>query len=221
MAEIVNIKHESDLSEYTTTQTGGGDLSQGTPGLAGTVGRMEALINDTGAIHGEKTFTQLTSDSFRWRLYLDPNSLSMNSGNEFIICTLDEGGSGRAAILLSYDGADYQIRARLKDDGGSYRYTSKYTVSDAEHYIETLCTKAANASSNDAILRLWIDGSQQESRENIDWYNQSLPDSIQLGATSGLDAGTSGTFYLDELILRDDTTEIGAVPVVAGYGWIF
>jgi hypothetical protein len=28
-----------------------------------------------------------------------------------------------------------------------------------------------------------------------------------------LDAGTSGTFYLDEFVLRDDDTEIGAVAL--------
>ncbi|NIV35549.1 MAG: hypothetical protein GWN58_40675, partial [Anaerolineae bacterium] len=47
-------------------------------------------------------------------------------------------------------------------------------------------------------------------------------------AIAGIDAGTSGTIYLDEFVFRDDATEIGAVSAaeeeVTGYmtpmrGW--
>lgn len=221
MSEVFNIGHEVDLSEYTTTVTDGGKLSQGTPGLANTAGRMEVFIDDTTNKYGQKDFTQPTSTSVRFRFYLDPNNLSMGSSDRFYPFKLEDGGADRTRVELGYDGADYYISAGLRDDGGTFRDTANYTITDAEHYLEILCTKATNASSNDGEISLWIDGTLKENRTDVDWFNLSLPDVARLGAVSNLDAGTSGTFHLDELVVRDDDTEIGALAAAAGYAWVF
>lgn len=211
MAEVFDIGHESDLSEYTSTVTDGGDLSQGTPGLAGTSGRMECLLDDTTAIYGEKEFTQLTSTSYRFRFYLDINSLTMGSANQFYVCQLLDNGSNRARVALGYDGSNYEIKAGVDDDSSTEQDTAFYDVTDEPHYIEVLITYASSDVASDGTLDLWIDGVSQEQVTGIDLYDFSKPDEARLGAVSGIDAATSGTFYLDEFILRDDDTEIGPV----------
>ena len=208
MAEIFRITHESnDLSEYSSTTTDGGDLS--TSAAAAMVGSfgLSFLIDDTNLIEGQKNFTQITSAVYRYRVYFDPNALTMSSGDFFTSVQIREGGNARGNIQVEFDGADYRIRAQVRDDATT-RSTSYYVISDATHYIEARVQYAASAVSADGDLTLWIDGTLKETLGSLDIFDISKPDKAILRA-DGIDAGTSGTFYQDDFIFRDDDTEIG------------
>src|SRR3990167_10886063 len=58
----------------------------------------------------------------------------------------------------------------------------------------------------------WVDGVDQGTLTGLDNYNlmADLSFLFRVGATTGIDAGTSGTFYLDELVANDDGSVIGA-----------
>lgn len=212
MGEIFNITHDAnDLDEYTSIVTDGGDLSTGTPGLASTAARMEALINDTTVIYGQKDFTQITATAYRFRFYIDPNTLTMGAGEDFRVCRLQAGNSVRSWVSLQYDGG-YEIRAGIINDDVEGKMTDWYDVTDAEHYIEVLVEYGSGADENDGELTLWIDGVQRENRGGLDIYNISKPDGARLGAVKDLDVGTSGTLFLDEFVFRDDDIEIGPAP---------
>ncbi len=99
----------------------------------------------------------------------------------------------------------------LYDDNLSSQTLGPYDISDAEHYVEVLVTYASGPSANDGVMTLWVDGSQQGTDTTLDLYNTTKPNEARLGAVVGIDSGTSGTFYLDEFVLRDDDTEIGPV----------
>ena len=81
---------------------------------------------------------------------------------------------------------------------------------DAPTYIEFLVQYATSAVASDASASLWINGSLQETLTNFDLFDYAMPDTMLIGTIYGLDAGTSGAFYLDEIVLRADAIEIGA-----------
>lgn len=213
MSQILDINLEVDLSEFDSTVTDGGDLSQsGAAALASTSGGLSCLIDDTNVIYGRNDFTTFTSREYRFRIYIDPNALTMASGNAFAVCEIKTtSGSFRARIRLEYNGTNYRIIAAVLDDSSTTISTGFYTITDAEHYVEVLVQYASGPSGNDGVLTLWIDGTQKETITNIDLDGRSQPGQSRIGAVNAIDAGTSNTFYLDEFVLRDDSTEIGAV----------
>jgi len=217
MAVLFNITHDANnLDEYDSTVTDGGDLSTGTPGLAGTTAKMQALIDDTTVIYGQKDFTQITSAAYRFRLYIDPNTITIPSFNSFFICDVSCSGGQLARVLLYYQtGYGYRLQVSHQDDDYAAHSTSFYSITDAEHYVEVLVTWASSALAHDATVTLWIDGDQKEQLTGLDIFNRGKPNRALLGATAGVDAGTAGTLYLDEFVLRDDDTEIGPVAAPA------
>ena len=209
MAEIFNIDHETgDLSQYTSTATDAGDLSVTAAALCGSYG-LQAFIDDANSIYGQKDFNQLTSSKYRFRFYIDPNGLVMADYDEFEVCEIYYNGNYRARVILSYLSGNYRIRARVYSDGGVAHSTGYYVISDSEHYIECLIEYASSSTASDGVFTLWIDGVQQEQITGLDLYDLAKPNQARLGAIGGLDAGTSGTLYLDAFILRDDNVEIG------------
>jgi hypothetical protein len=213
MAEIFNIQHETDLSEYDSTITDGGDLSQsGAAALAGTSGGMSVLIDDTTAIYGSKDFTTITSTKYRFRFYIDPNSLAgLSSGNYVTVSSIRSSAGDCSLIFVKYDSGEskYYCYVRYRDDGGTWYNTSNALFTDAAHYIEALVEYASSDVASDGIVTLWVDGSQEAQDTGIDIYDLAKPDEGRLGAYQ-VSAGVSGTLYLDEFVFRDDDTEIGS-----------
>lgn len=102
----------------------------------------------------------------------------------------------RAWAVFRFSSGNYQVRAGLIDNGTSWTYTSWFTISDASHYIEWDWRAASNGG-----LTLWIDGAQQEDLTNVD-NSSRVMDRARLGPLSGLDSGTSGTYYFDSFESR-------------------
>lgn len=213
MAILFNIKHEVDLSEYDSTVTDGGDLSQGTPGLAHTAGRLECLIDDTTGIYGQKDQSPPASNEIRYRFYVDPNTLTMAENDTFTICT-PGGATAMHLTAMSYSTGSYRIRANHYDDGG-FHSVDQVAISDAEHHIEVHIERATSDIAANGRVRWWLDGVLQNTWSSVD--NWDLFDELtrfRMGAIGGIEVGTSGTLYLDELKANDDGTEIGPVYVV-------
>lgn len=214
---IIDINHETnDLTQYTSTVTDGGDLSvTAAAALGGTNYGLQCVIDDTTAIYGEyNPATASTTGIWRHRFYIDPNSLTIGSGNAFIIfSTYKASGTQQTVIKLYNNGANYQVFIDVFNDAGTGIETGKVTISDAPHYIEYKLTKASSADANDGTMDWWIDGVAQTSLTGLDIYNRYGDfDSIRIGAVAELDAGTSGTLYLDELIVNDSGFRIGPTP---------
>jgi hypothetical protein len=97
------------------------------------------------------------------------------------------------------------------DDTGNHANSLIYTITDEPHYIEVETRRATGPSASDGYTRFWVDGvfaySSQIGIDNYDWMNDYQL--IIIGAPSGIDSGTSGTIYLDDLVVRDDEDEIG------------
>ena len=217
MAELFDIGHEVDLSEYTSTVTDSGDLSQGSPGLAGTDGRMECLIDDDTNIYGIKYVDKYST--FRYRFYVDPNTLTMADGNQFAVLKLQQRAGAYASLSFVYlswhSGVGYRLEVDYYNDAG-YVSTDILNITDEEHYVEVNLVRAANDASDDGTHQWWVDGIDQGTVSNIDNFNMLDDDNyrIIMGAITGIDfPGTQGTFYLDELLANDDGSEIGPVSI--------
>jgi len=165
---------------------------------------MRINIDDATTRYGQVAFTPGATDS-RFRVYLDPNSLTMATSDEFTFLT----GLGSGAVFfvsLEYNGANYRVRLRSRNDDTSEDYTY-VVITDAPHYVEVHVARGAGTGEN----KMWVDGVLQATHSNLD--NDTIYDAmnqVRLG-TLYLESGTSGYFYLDELVIRDDSTAIGAV----------
>jgi hypothetical protein len=102
------------------------------------------------------------------------------------------------------------VQLAVRDDGGATRFTDYIPISTGEHRIEALVEFARGASTHDGSVEVWIDGEQWSQLTALDLYDAGKrPDRVRLGAVSGLDAGTHGELYVDELIVQEGADEIG------------
>jgi hypothetical protein len=190
-----------NLSAWTSSVTDSGDLSvTSAAALIGTNG-MQAVIDDANLIY--VTDDHPNSESrYRARFYFDPNSISMTSGDSYRIFVTYAGTS--TAVLRSefryYSGA-YQIQFLVLNDSGSWQATGWLAISDATHAIELDWQAATGAGANNGGLNIWVDGAQKPGLSAIDNDTRRV-DRVRLGAVYGIDAGTHGTYYLDEFVSR-------------------
>lgn len=214
MPEIFNISHRGGLGEYDSVVTDGGDLSWDIwAGLAGGVGGLKCVIDDTTAIYAEKEFPQLTSDIYRYRTYIKAGDLVMGSGNEFDFAGLYDDGATRSRLRLRWNGTSFAISAEARNDVGGFESTFEYEITGDEHYPEVRVEYASTVSSNDGKLSLWIDGDLKQEKAGLGIFDVSRPNEARLGPQFGLDPGTNGILLLDEFVARDDDIEIGGIPV--------
>ena len=113
-------------------------------------------------------------------------------------------------IEIRRSSGTYQVRAALRNDKSSWSSTSWFTVNDAPHYVEIDWRAATAAGANNGSLTFWIDGVQRANLTGVDNDTRRI-DRIRLGAVSGLDSGTVGTYYFDAFESRRQTY-IGAAP---------
>ncbi|HEY6074068.1 MAG TPA: metallophosphoesterase, partial [Anaerolineales bacterium] len=189
-----------DLSAWTSNSNGLGDLSASAgAAIVGGFG-LSALINDNTSMYVTDD-TPNVEPVYRSRFYFDPNSISMVSGDTHFIFT---GYSGTTTAVLriafrSSSGA-YQIRGNLLNNSGTWINTSWFTISDAPHFIETYWRSDATNGG----LTLWIDGVQKADLTGVANDTRRI-DRVQLGAVSGIDTGTRGTYYFDAFESRRQT----------------
>lgn len=223
LGTIIDIDHETgDLSQYTSSVTDGGDLSVAAgAALAGTGYGLSCLIDDTTSIYGLKTFNKAAT--LRLRFYIDPNTLTMADNDIFETCRIGQAG-GSYSILSSIElkyvtGTGYILQFRAYNDANAAT-PDTCNITDAPHYVEALIVRAATDVSADGTAQWWVDGVNQGTVTGIDNYNRMEDQNMRviLGPCSGIDVGTSGTLFLDELIINNDGSEIGPVILPATGG---
>ncbi|MFC1647242.1 DUF2341 domain-containing protein [Patescibacteria group bacterium] len=213
--QVINIDHdEGNLDEYTSTVTDGDDLiASHRSAMGGTVYGMSANINDGNQLAAN--YAQDKSVTFRYRFYVDPNSVTMSDGDEFSLHWVKQhGGSylGITQVALKYTTASgYQLNFNWYDDGG-WAGNDLASITDEPHYVEVKIVWATNSGSSDGSYQWWVDGVDQGAQSNIDNFdriNDYANYWCQLGMIDGRDSGTSGEIYFDEFVANSDSDEIG------------
>lgn len=203
---------EGDLSDWEST--GGTITATAGSALVGSYGMDVDTTSGSSAYGLMSGISAYLSGKTNWRyrMYLDVNTLTMAEGDSFwIVWGRDSIVTNlRFELRLMMTSGNYTIRAAVKDDSEGTDATAFYTISDAPHYIEVRCQKATNSTSNDGELQLYVDGVSQELISTIDNYdNFEELDNIRVGGATSIDPGTSGSFYQDDVIFRNDDTPIG------------
>jgi hypothetical protein len=185
-----------NFSAWTSSTTDLGDLSVSpAAALVGSQG-MQALIDDASTIYVTDDIPN-AEPRYRARFYFDPNTITMASGDAHFIFKGFVGASTEVVrVEFRNSSGAYQIRAALLDDGTNWLNTNWFTISDASHAIELDWRGATAAGANNGSLTFWIDGTQQASITGVDNDTRRI-DRARLGALTGIDAGTSGTYYFD------------------------
>jgi hypothetical protein len=195
-----------DLAAWSSASLDGGDLNvSAAAAQVGSFG-LQAVIDDNLAI--------LVNDEaparerrYRARFYFDPNSISMASGEQHVILYGYSLGSTTLTVLrieLRFMAPDYLVRAGLLNDSKQWIDTPWVALSDAPHPIEIDWRTASTAGANDGGLTLWVDGGQQADLGGVDNDTLTL-DRVRLGAVTGIDANTRGTYFFDAFESRRQT----------------
>lgn len=183
------------LVNWSSKVVDGGDLSVSpTAALVGSSG-MQALLDDITSIYVTDEWPD-AEVSYRARFYFDPNSITMANNNSHYIFYgyhVTSGSSpGVLRIEFRFSSGSYQLRAATLNDSGSWINTAWFSITDAPHSVELYWRAAANNGG----LTLWIDGVQTADVIGIDNDTRTVG-RIKLGAVSGVDSGTQGTYYFD------------------------
>ena len=201
-----------DLTQFDAVVNPDSDLSAaGAAAIHGSYG-MQAVIDDTTAIYGQISIGNNVEYIFaRW--YFDPNSITMGDGERFAIAYFF--GSGTPSPISEIDlyrtGGAYYIRCYACEEDGGTDYVGQYAISDAVHSIEVQLTRATDSATADGEIHVLIDNVDRVSRTDLDNYSNMQHNNLRmyLGAVNGIDAGTAGTIYFDDLEVNDDGTPIG------------
>jgi uncharacterized protein YjiK len=190
-----------NLSAWSSSVVDAGDLSVTAAAvLVGSKG-LQAVIDDNNNLF-------VTDDRpnaeprYRVRYYFDPNSISMVSGDNHNIFN-GYAGTSTAVVRgqFRFSSGVFQIRFGLLNDSGTWLNTNWFTISDARHPVEIDWKAATAAGANNGYLTLWIDGIQKVSLTSVDNDTRRI-DRVRLGAVTGLDTGTRGTYYFDAFVSR-------------------
>ncbi len=194
---------EHDLGAWSNAETTSLEVSQ-TAALVGDQG-LEVDLSQEGQ-EGQEGETYLIDDSpaaekrYKVRFHLDVNSLAMEEDDLFNILAAagqDCLPAGQAHLLLrlKYSAASYRLQARHRDVAtGAVLATGWVPIADGEHVVD-LRWRAASTTASNGELRFWIDGVLAGELSGLDNGDEVI-ESIRFGA-KGVDAGTSGSFYLD------------------------
>jgi len=198
-----------NLSAWSFSTTDGGNLSVSAGArLVGNFG-MQALINDNNPIY--VTDELPTAESrYRARFYFHPNAIPMNNGNaHYILQGFNSGGTVVLQVEFRRSGGQYQLRASLLNDGNGLSNTSWFTISNASHPVELDWRASTAPGANNGGVTFWTDGVQRANLSTVDNDTRRI-ERVRLGAVSGIDNGTRGTYYFDGFESRR-TTYIGPV----------
>ena len=177
-----------DLTSWDATSIDTDDLYVSNRATYTGIWGLEANIDDGNAIYVQDNFT--AANNYYVRFYLNPNSLTMTSGDIFTVAYLQSSSTDRASVELNYNGSNYRVRGVLAVGP----QTTSWVNIGASSFSTVELRWYANASGK---VSLWVDGVQYDSATGN--TNGLTVDNIRLGMVSGRDAGTSGQFFIDKI----------------------
>jgi len=189
---------ETDLNNLLNV-TSGASLASSHYGIEISTETTEAIAIVT------KVFDpRIDSNDLRIRFYLDPNSISNASSLGFMIGRIRK--PSLQVIAVFYLGVN-----PLRFFGWVYYGESSYVkiddinISDAPHWIECHLYRGG--------YHLWIDDNLERSQviSNEEWFSEI--DNIAFGLPNAIQAGYSGTYYLDEFVVNDTGDYIGPADI--------
>jgi hypothetical protein len=221
MAEVFNLTHEDGtLDVWAVTIVGGSIAVTREAAQGGTLFGVAFTSTGSAAPRVIYTYSEVTERDFRVRFYLDLNTLIMADTESFLLLALSKSSvppppsASMARIILDKSGDDFRLIPELTADGGNVSTGSAAVISNTEsHLVELHVRRSIGSVSNNACIDLYIDGDLDSAISGVDLYDKWGPEQIRF-SYSGYDAGTTGTWFLDEIKANNDGTLIGAATPV-------
>jgi len=154
----------------------------------------------------------INSDAIMLRWYLDVNTFDISTPGELIIASFLWTGSAYTFLVqFKNNGGTLQLSPKFYDDENSAHSGIWVNLTGAKYY-EFLIVRETADGANDGWGQWWMEGVSQDTITSIGNYDRVRETTIlALGGAGAWAASASGIFYLDEAVIRDDDTEIGAV----------
>ena len=183
-----------NLTAWSSTANGG-HLSVSPAGaLVGSNGLVVSIDSTTATYVVDNSPN--AEARYRARFHFDPNTITMANGDvHAIFYGYNSANLGLFQISLYYNNG-YFVRVGVVDNGTTWRYSPYVLISDAPHYLEIDWRAATGVGANDGLLNFWVDGVQRGNLTGINNDTRRV-EYVRLGAVTGIDAGTHGTYYFD------------------------
>lgn len=148
-----------DLGQWTSNVNDAGDLAASdTADYWGLYG-MKAVIDDTAALYVQDDSPN-NETQYRTRFYINPNSLTMATGDILDLFTGRNGTTDVFRIQLQKTATSYQIRSGLLNDAGAWTDTNWYDPSAGSGQAWIAIEIQYQALANSGSLTLWLDDVQ-------------------------------------------------------------
>lgn len=192
----------------TSIENPDGDIAVGVGGaLNGTANGATITLDDNTNVYFTIDFVNSSSGYLRARFYIDPNTLTMGASEAFNVLQFYNGsGQALAIVVLNYISSAYRISASAYNDAATTNATSAYAVTDAPHYVEIQLDRGAGSGT----LVLLVDGLVKQTVSSIDNDTRFASVGSVLFGALGVDTGSRGTYFIDELVVIDRNEAIGA-----------
>ena len=199
----------------------GGTFSASWDSATGTINATAALEGANGweAFFGDfdeasVTFAAGTVNAImRFGFRLDMNDWTDGGGTanptDFIIIQNNPTGDMLDIDFIGQGGGTIDLRFMTEDDAAADHTVTYSNLTSSSDTWEVRIAQAANASSSDGTMEVFRNGASVGSATGIDNFNiypglQSA--ALTVFAIGG--EGDSGSFYIDDITLRDDDTAI-------------
>lgn len=224
MSVVFEKRHEGgDLSEYDANVTDGGRLSVASAAaLASSDYGLSVYVNSQTLIYAyDALAANNTSGVVRLRAYVDPNGCDIpaDATTSFVYLVNGSMTETICSLQLGRNSSDtaYFLRAVIALDGGGVVHCQNVEITDAPHYIEVLVHRATGSTANNGYLTEWVDGVEEETISGQDNYDRFASLRMLIAGFAAPTDNILGTYYVDEIIVNDDGSEIGPVSSSTEY----
>lgn len=186
------------------TTANGGTLAIAT---SGSNKAMAVTLNGTanGQAYARETLATGAQDTFRASFWIDLGSLSIPANQDFVVFRGVSGSETRLELVLgkTATGARRMFARILEDNNTTWRSTSwidlQATFPQQWEVRSRRSSVGASGSGNGYVCIKQIKNQAYACYTGGADNDTKTISGVQLGAISGVDAATSGTFYWDEL----------------------
>lgn len=202
---------EGNLTDFDSTTDPDSDLAAAAgAAMNSTNYGLSVTIDDTAACYGQVTLSgeDFTAyGKFKLSLYFDPNSVTMSVSTSHQVGKTEFSGSPYNFLRILLDRTttpSYAFSLIPYDDSGALTVHQE-EVSDGPHLIEIEVTRASSDVAGDGSIVFKIDSSTVNTWSDVDIYDVFSTISVDSwGAITGIDATTSGDYYIDEINYYDN-----------------
>jgi hypothetical protein len=213
LGDLAQITHETgsiaDIYDITVVESGRLSLtSAAAMGRDSKKGLQVAVDGGVVAAQYGRASLSAESKSISCKVWFDPNGMDTGTSDFVNLVTLLDGGTVKGTINCTINaGPTYTVNGSLVDDSPAARLTSSFAMTNAPHEIEI----RIKSGSGDGSIKIYEDGVLKDTKSGYTNVTHDF-DRIEVGVQS-VAAGTTGTAYLDEVFVSNNSDGIFDMPI--------